>query len=287
MSFVSGIELIKMAEKANTSVIAFNCLDYNMVASVIAAAERVKKPAMIMLLPEHATKNKVTTFEAFGAMVKAMAEKATVPIALHLDHCYDEEEIKRAIDAGFTSVMYDASQYDLDENIRRTKAVVWYAHSKGVMVEAELGSVGLAKNNDNEKEDFYTKPEAVKKFTEATGVDALAIAIGNAHGDYPFRQNLIFSVLMRSMRSQMFRLFFMVEVVFRKISWQRLSAVESINLTMAQILCIAIMMQFLLITKHVSRQAATIWLVKQSMYRKKSQISLLRNWILLNYNKHI
>ena len=114
MSFVKGIELIKMAEKANTSVIAFNCLDYNMVASVIAAAERVKKPAMIMLLPEHATKNKVTTFEAFGAMVKAMAEKATVPIALHLDHCYDEEEIKRAIDAGFTSVMYDASQYDLD-----------------------------------------------------------------------------------------------------------------------------------------------------------------------------
>ena len=70
MSFVKGIELIKMAEKANTSVIAFNCLDYNMVASVIAAAERVKKPAMIMLLPEHATKNKVTTFEAFGAMVK-------------------------------------------------------------------------------------------------------------------------------------------------------------------------------------------------------------------------
>ena len=190
MSFVSGIELIKMAEKANTSVIAFNCLDYNMVASVIAAAERVKKPAMIMLLPEHATKNKVTTFEAFGAMVKAMAEKATVPIALHLDHCYDEEEIKRAIDAGFTSVMYDASQYDLDENIRRTKAVVWYAHSKGVMVEAELGSVGLAKNNDNEKEDFSTKPEAVKKFTEATGVDALAIAIGNAHGDYPFPPTL-------------------------------------------------------------------------------------------------
>ena len=173
MSFVKGIELIKMAEKANTSIIAFNCLDYNMVASVIAAAERVKKPVMIMLLPEHATKNKVTDFEAFGAMVKTMAEKATVPVSLHLDHCYDEEEIKKAIDAGFTSVMYDASQYDLDENIRRTKAVVWYAHSKGVMVEAELGSVGLAKDNDNEKADFYTKPEAVKKFTEATGVDAM------------------------------------------------------------------------------------------------------------------
>ena len=161
MSFVKGIELIKMAEKANTSVIAFNCLDYNMVASVIAAAERVKKPAMIMLLPEHATKNKVTTFEAFGAMVKAMA-------------------------AGCGK----SSEYDLDENIRRTKAVVWYAHSKGVMVEAELGSVGLAQNNDNEKADFYTKPEAVKKFTEATDVDALAIAIGNAHGDYPFPPKL-------------------------------------------------------------------------------------------------
>ena len=190
MSYVKGIELIKMAEKANTSIIAFNCLDYNMVASVIAAAERAKKPAMIMLLPEHATVNKVTDFEAFAAMVEKMAEKATVPISLHLDHCYDEEEIKRAIDAGFTSVMYDASRFDLEENIRKTKAVVWYAHSKGVMVEAELGSVGLAKDNDNEKTDFYTKPDAVKKFTEATGVDALAIAIGNAHGDYPFPPKL-------------------------------------------------------------------------------------------------
>ena len=76
MSYVKGIELIKMAEKANTSIIAFNCLDYNMVASVIAAAERAKKPAMIMLLPEHATVNKVTDFEAFAAMVEKMAEKA-------------------------------------------------------------------------------------------------------------------------------------------------------------------------------------------------------------------
>lgn len=190
MSYVKGIELIKMAEKANTSIIAFNCLDYNMAASVIAAAERAKKPAMVMLLPEHATLNKVTTLEAFAAMVEKMAEKATVPISLHLDHCYDEEVIKRAIDAGFTSVMYDASRYELEENIRKTKAVVWYAHAKGVMVEAELGSVGLAKDNDNDKTDFYTDPEAVKKFTEATGVDALAIAIGNAHGDYPFPPKL-------------------------------------------------------------------------------------------------
>ena len=76
MSFVNGIELIKMAEKANTSIIAFNCLDYNMVASVIAAAERVKKPAMIMLLPEHATKNKVTTFRDFCCYGKSNGRKS-------------------------------------------------------------------------------------------------------------------------------------------------------------------------------------------------------------------
>lgn len=141
MSYVKGIELIKMAEKANTSIIAFNCLDYNMVASVIAAAERAKKPAMIMLLPEHATVNKVTDFEAFAAMVEKMAEKATVPISLHLDHCYDEEEIKRAIDAGFTSVMYDASRFDLEENIRKQRLlygmliqrVLWWKPSLGVL----------------------------------------------------------------------------------------------------------------------------------------------------------
>lgn len=190
MSLVKAKELLCMADQANTSVIAFICIDYNMAVSVIRAAEQSKKPAIIMLLPEHVTLNKTADFAPFADMVKDMAEKASVPIALHLDHSFSEEEVYHAIDAGFTSVMFDASKDDLEENMRRTKAVVEYAHARGVSVEAELGSVGLAKDNDNEKTDFYTKPETVKKFCEGTGVDSLAIAIGNAHGDYPFPPKL-------------------------------------------------------------------------------------------------
>lgn len=190
MALVKALDLLKQADAANTSVIAFICIDYNMVRSVIRAAEKCGKPAIVMLLPEHVTLNKTAEFRGFASMVKEMAEASSAPIALHLDHSFAEEEVYSAIDAGFTSVMFDASRFELEENIRRTKAVVAYAHARGVAVEAELGSVGLAKDLANEQVDFFTKPEAVQKFCEETGVDSLAIAIGNAHGDYPLPPKL-------------------------------------------------------------------------------------------------
>lgn len=190
MSLVTVKELLEEGKEKNASVIGFICIDYNMVASVIAAAEKTNKPAIVMLLPEHVTLNKTAQFKPFADMVIAMAQKSTARIALHLDHSFSEEEVYEAIDAGFTSVMFDASADGLEKNIERTKAVVAYAHEKGVAVEAELGCVGLAMNNDNEKTDFYTRPEDVKWFCEETGVDSLAIAIGNAHGDYPFPPKL-------------------------------------------------------------------------------------------------
>ncbi len=183
-------KILHMADEEKTSVISFICLDYNMVESVIRAAEIERKPAIIMLLPEHVTDCRAGDFAPFAGMVKAMAEKASVPVGLHLDHSFSEEQVYHAIEAGFTSVMFDASGDSLEENIRRTKAVAEHAHALGVDVEAELGSVGLAKDNDNEKTDFYTKPEAVERFCKETGVDFLAIAIGNAHGDYPFPPRL-------------------------------------------------------------------------------------------------
>lgn len=190
MSLERVSRILHMADEAGTSVIAFICLDYNMAVSAIRAAELERKTAIIMLLPEHVTECKAAEFAPFAGMVKAMAEKASVPIGLHLDHSFSEEQVYHAIEAGFTSVMFDASKESLEENIRRTKAVVEYAHACGVDVEAELGSVGLAKDKDNERTDFYTKPEAVERFCRETGVDSLAIAIGNAHGDYPFPPKL-------------------------------------------------------------------------------------------------
>lgn len=190
MGIVRADQILKMADQANTSVIAFICLDYNMVRSVFSAAEAKRKPAIIMLLPEHVTVNKTAEIKEFAAMVKKMGESVSVPVALHLDHSYDEKEIYDAIDAGFTSVMFDASREDFQTNILRTKKIVEYAHSKGVVVEAELGAVGLAKNKDNERKDFFTRPDAVERFCRETGVDSLAISIGNAHGDYPFPPKL-------------------------------------------------------------------------------------------------
>lgn len=190
MALESVKTLMHMADSRRTSVLSFICLDYNMAVSVIRAAEKEDRPAVIMLLPEHATIYEASGFKPFAAMVKALAEEADVPIGLHLDHSYSEEEVYQAIDAGFDSVMFDASSDTLERNIMRTKKVVSYAHSRGVSVEAELGSVGLAANGDNEKKNFYTDPEMAALFCEQTGVDALAVAIGNAHGDYPYPPRL-------------------------------------------------------------------------------------------------
>ena len=190
MGIVRTDEILKMAQKANTSVISFICADYQMIRSVIEAAENSKKPAIIMLLPEHVTLNSTEDMDSFPWIVQKLGEKASVPIAMHLDHSFAEEEIKRAIEAGFSSVMFDASREDLETNICRTRAVVEYAHAHGAVVEAELGAVGIAADGAARNRDFYTKPETVERFVGETGVDFLAISIGNAHGDYPFPPKL-------------------------------------------------------------------------------------------------
>ena len=184
MSLVNAIDLVREAHQKDAAVFSFVCIDYNEVRAVINAAERTGKPAIAMLLPEYVTNFSLNGFGEFAAMVRAMAEQTDARIGLHLDHSYDEAEVRRAIDCGFTSVMFDASRDDLQTNIRRTRAMVEYAHARGVAVESELGAVGLAKERADARTDLFTKPETVALFCRETGVDSLAIAIGNAHGDY-------------------------------------------------------------------------------------------------------
>ena len=184
MSLVLVKDLIEEAKGKNTAVLSFVCIDYNEVRAVIDACEQTGKPAICMLLPEYVTNFGIMDFAAFAGMVKAMAGETSARVALHLDHSYDEAEAKYAIDCGFTSIMFDASRDDLDTNIRRTRAMVEYAHARGVAVESELGSVGLARERTEACADRFTRPETVEKFCRDTGVDSLAIAIGNAHGDY-------------------------------------------------------------------------------------------------------
>lgn len=185
MSLTPVKEILKMASDANTSVIAFNCVDYNQIYAVITAAEKVNKPVLCMLYPEHAQLNNWTNPETFAAAVKSLAAEVKVPVGLHLDHCQDFNYAMRAVKAGFSCVMYDGSMLSLEENIANTKRVADAAHAFGVAVEAELGHVGFAATvTDQSNLDLYTQPDIAARFIEESTCDALAVAIGSAHGVY-------------------------------------------------------------------------------------------------------
>lgn len=177
-------KILRMADEAKTSVIAFNCLDYNTIYPVIAVAEELNRPVVVMLYPEHCHLNNASNPEAFAGIVKSLARQVKVPIGLHLDHSSDYSYIIKAIQSGFTSVMIDGSMLSLDENIKITKKVTETAKILGADVEAELGHVGFANKSDQDKLDLYTKPEVAVAFCEETGIDSVAIAIGSAHGVY-------------------------------------------------------------------------------------------------------
>jgi len=184
MSFEKVSTILKMADEQNTSAIAFNCIDYNMCYGVIKGAEAVNKPVIIMLYPDHVTEMNIANTAEFVGMVRGIAERATIPVGLHLDHCSDYNFIVDAIRNGFTSVMIDGSMLPVEENIQITKKVVETAKIFGVAVEAELGHVGFAANSDQDKEDLYTTAEVAAAFCKETEVDSIAVAIGSAHGFY-------------------------------------------------------------------------------------------------------
>lgn len=176
--------ILKMARESNTAAIAFICMDYTMARTVVYAAEAANTPAIVMLYPEHVTVQRTTGLRGFVQAVMELAEEVRVPIGLHQDHDYSLKAIRKALDAGFTSVMMDGSMNSLEENIRLTREVVEEAHARGATVEGEIGHVGTAAQADNENLDLYTKPDAAERFCRESGVDALAISIGNAHGEY-------------------------------------------------------------------------------------------------------
>ena len=182
MPLVKVAEILKSAQKANTSVYAFDCLDLNTITAAVKGAEIAHKPIIIMLYP---TMRAICPFRVFAETVKAVAHTASVPVGLHLDHCSDYDMILEAIHAGFTSVMADGSLMPLEDNIAFTRSVVRAAKAFEVDVEGELGHVGSAnKEADFDDEQAYTTAEDAKKFAEETEVTSLAVAFGSAHGVY-------------------------------------------------------------------------------------------------------
>lgn len=186
-------ELFKENE-GKGAVGAFNVHCFEMVPAMIQAAEELNVP--IILQTSLGTAEYIG-FEPLIAAVKALAEKSSVDVALHMDHCKSVEALKKAIDCGYSSVMYDGSSLPIEENIKNTKEVVAYAHAKNVSVEGEVGSIGGAEEGVVVAKDaaMYTKPEDALYFANETGVDALAVSIGTTHGQYKSKAKINYELL--------------------------------------------------------------------------------------------
>ena len=175
-------DILAEAEKGKYGVGLFNMLNLEMARGIIEAAEEERSPLILGVAEVHLP---LIPFEYAALIMNDIAKKATVPVCLHFDHGVDYNKIKAAVDAGFSSVMYDGSSLPYEENIKNTLAVSKMAHAKGVSVEAELGHVGGAEGGEDDGvEEMYTKVEQVNDFIDRAEIDALAVAIGTAHGPY-------------------------------------------------------------------------------------------------------
>ncbi len=185
---VSMKEMLEDARKNHYALPAFDVSNYEMMKAVLEACEEEGSPALLMGLGVDLGGKGLNLITS---MVKEASRFFSVPVCFHLDHATDFEFIKAASEAGFSSVMYDGSVLPFEENAKNTAEIVKFAHSRGITVEAELGHVGNAmvgneadSVENEDPEDTLTLPEEVVRFVESTNVDALAIAIGTAHGVY-------------------------------------------------------------------------------------------------------
>ena len=187
MALVTTKEMFEKAMQGKYAIGAFNVNNMELIQGIVDAAAEQNSP---VILQASSSAIKYAGIDYLMAMVKVSTEKyPNIPIAIHLDHGPDFETCKMCVDAGFTSVMFDGSKYDFEENIRLTKEVVDYAHAHGVVVEAELGKLAGIEDEVNVSADdaIYTDPAQAEEFVKRTGVDSLAIAIGTSHGAYKFK----------------------------------------------------------------------------------------------------
>ena len=181
MPLVTTKELLLDAQNRGYAVGAFNVENMEMVQAVVAAAEELNSPVIMQTTPSTV---KYADLAYFYANVKVAAEKASVPVVMHLDHGDSFELAMRALRTGYTSIMIDGSHESFEDNIKVTKAVVDACHPSKVPVEAELGKVGGKEDDLDGGNGGYTDPQEALQFVEATKVDSLAVAIGTAHGVY-------------------------------------------------------------------------------------------------------
>ena len=187
MPLVTTKEMFEKSMKEGFAIGAFNVNNMELIQGIVDAAAENNSP---VILQASSSAIKYARINYLMKMVEAAVEEhPNIPIAIHLDHGPDFETCKMCVDNGFTSVMFDGSKYDFEENIRLTKEVVDYAHAHGVVVEAELGKLAGIEDDVNvsASDAMYTDPAQAEEFVRRTGVDSLAIAIGTSHGAYKFK----------------------------------------------------------------------------------------------------
>lgn len=183
MAIVPMKELVLKAQKERYAVGAFNCNNMEIVQAIVAAAEAENAPVIIQASQGAI---KYAGIEYIAGLTRIAASTVSVPIALHLDHGTSYEQCLSCIENGFSSVMIDGSKHSLEDNIALTNKVIAAARPRNVSVEAELGKIGGTEDDISvsEKEALFTDPAEAERFCQETGIDALAIAIGTAHGQY-------------------------------------------------------------------------------------------------------
>ena len=195
MPLVTTKVILDKANRKGCAVPAFDVIDHASAEGVVEAAQAVERP-VILMFPEAALN--LVNHDAFFPFLVRLAERASVPVALELDHGQKLEAIMKAIQSGFTAVMIDGSSFPLSENIALTKKITEIAHAAGVCVEAEIGHVAGGEGAfDGSYVDtsLFTRPTEARKFVDETGVDALAVAIGTVHGVYKGEPKLNFELL--------------------------------------------------------------------------------------------
>lgn len=187
MALVKMKEILDHAEENQYGVGAFSVANMEMVIGAVKAAEELRSPLILQIAE---VRLKHSPLHIIGPAMVAAAKRANVPVAVHLDHGITEETIREALELGFSSIMYDGSHHPLEENISVTQKMAAIAREYGATVEAEIGQVGGSEDGSVDLEVLITSTEEAKRFEYETDIDALAIAIGNAHGVYKREPNL-------------------------------------------------------------------------------------------------
>lgn len=198
-------EVLRHTLSKRYAVGSFSPRYQKMIRPILEAAQENRSPAIVQISSKELTRYGIVPKEfAREYSMQKEALGITVPVTLHLDHTYDFQVIRQAVEAGFESVMIDASAKPFEENVAITRRVVEYAHERGVNVEAELGKIGANDQieTDVDDQELYTVPEEAVEFVERTGVDALAVSVGTAHGVYTVKQPCVQYALIREIKKQ-------------------------------------------------------------------------------------